>query len=181
MCVSNREVAVCPLVGKLYNVSTRNMGWRVFSPIFYLLFKIFIMLISVKTTKNAVTSHSRLSDKDIRFTSQNYFSFKLLPSFIRVFTDLFQVQTNMFSHFLWEKKNPFLTSCSGSSNCCMWQKMSWKMSFSPCFVSAVSYSDGRPLWEERVPAASCLPWERLHRPWQTFFQKSTARDGEDAA
>lgn len=46
------------------------------------------MLISVKTTKNAVTIHSHLSDKDISFTSQNYYSFKLLPSFIRVFNRL---------------------------------------------------------------------------------------------
>lgn len=66
----------------------------------------FIMLISVKTTKNAVTIHSHLSDKD-GFTSQNYYSFKLLPSFVFL-TDLFQVQTNMFSHFLWDKKKKIL-------------------------------------------------------------------------
>lgn len=50
----------------------------------------------------------------------------------------------------------------------------------PFSFSSVSYTDGWPLWEEWVPAAACLPWQKLHRPWQALLQKSPAGDGKDA-
>lgn len=49
---------------------------------------------------------------------------------------------------------------------------------SSCFTSAVSYSDGRSLWEEWVPVASCLPRQKLHRPRQTFLQKGPDGNGK---
>lgn len=77
-----------------------------------------------QSTHTCLTKTSVLLHKTIILSNFCLHSFVFL-------TDLFQVQTNMFSHFLWgkKKKNPFLTSCSGSSNRRMWQKMSWKMRF----------------------------------------------------
>lgn len=61
-----------------------------------------------QSTHTCLTKTSVLLHKTIILSNFCLHSFVFL-------TDLFQVQTNMFSHFLWgkKKKNPFLTSCPG--------------------------------------------------------------------